>query len=664
MHDDAERMGSCGPTRPARAASAGACRALVTSGLLAALAFPLPAASADVIFSVTADVPYNPGEIPTLEQDVLDHDAYSPSSFLIHLGDINQASEGCHEERYESISDILRSSEVPAFILPGDNEWLDCADPDQGWAWWEEHLGALYESFCFEAPVETQGARPENFAFLLDDVLFVGLNRPSGAPVDLTRDDADWVDTQFAAHADDARAVVLMAHSLPDGELETAIRYNVGAYDGPVLYIQGNGHVWDHEIGWLGFPNLERVQVDMGGMAPPVQVTVTDAGVFAFDRDPWPAGTPEIQRAECAPLSGEHVVSVRVRSDTDDAEQDVLTGAVNLASSDLELSADTGRTQVVGLRFTNLDVPRGATIRSATVRFAVDETSTGAAPLDIRGQASDDAAAFSSAAFDLSARPATRAVTRWTPPDWTSVGASGSDQQTTDLAAVVQEIVARPGWTPGNDLVLLVTGSGRRTAESYRGSAATAPVLDLVYAEPAPVSLRVRVSGSADDAEQDLGTGAVTLASSDLELSTDGTHAQLVGLRFTNVAVPPGATIVAASVQFTTDEPGTAATVSTVRAQASDDAPAFASRASDLSSRPTTRASAAWSPAAWTTVGEAGSAQRTTDLSAVLQEIVDRPGWASGRSVALLVSGTGARVAMSRDGSASQAPELVIDWVP
>ncbi len=67
----------------------------------------------------------------------------------------------------------------------------------------------------------------------------------------------------------------------------------------------------------------------------------------------------------------------------------------------------------------------------------------------------------------------------WTPPDWTSVGSRGPDQRTPDLSAVVQEIVDRPGWSSGNALVLVVDGSGGRTAEAYNGSAP--PVLHLEY---------------------------------------------------------------------------------------------------------------------------------------------------------------------------------------
>ena len=47
----------------------------------------------------------------------------------------------------------------------------------------------------------------------------------------------------------------------------------------------------------------------------------------------------------------------------------------------------------------------------------------------------------------------------------------------------------------------------------------------------------------------------------------------------------------------------------------------------------------------------------------MLQEIVDRADWAPGQSLALIVTGSGARVAESFDGSAAQAAELVVEYI-
>jgi dienelactone hydrolase len=179
---------------------------------------------------------------------------------------------------------------------------------------------------------------------------------------------------------------------------------------------------------------------------------------------------------------GTAIVEVRVSSSADDAEERA-SGAVSLSSSDLELVRD-GSDQAVGLRFGGIDVPQGATILNAYVQFQVDERSTDVALLAISGQAVDDAGAFTAAPGDITSRTRTGASVTWSPPAWNVVGASGVDQRTPDIATVIQEIVSQPGWSAGNALVVIVTGSGKRVAESYNGLPSGAPLLHVEYSQP------------------------------------------------------------------------------------------------------------------------------------------------------------------------------------
>ncbi len=182
-------------------------------------------------------------------------------------------------------------------------------------------------------------------------------------------------------------------------------------------------------------------------------------------------------------IVGIQTFELRVAADADDAEESP-TGAMYLDSSDLELVFDYwngAAEQVVGLRFNGVGVPQGATITAASVRFQVDESSTDATALVIRGHDADDAQAFSTASGDLSSRPKTAAQASWAPGAWLT---PGLDRETPDLSPVLQEIVDRGGWTSGNSAVLVLTGTGRRVAESYEGSAAGAALLHLEFAPP------------------------------------------------------------------------------------------------------------------------------------------------------------------------------------
>ncbi len=175
-------------------------------------------------------------------------------------------------------------------------------------------------------------------------------------------------------------------------------------------------------------------------------------------------------------------------------------------------------------------------------------------------------------------------------------------------------------------------------------------------------SIDVPVATGNDDAEEDT-TGAVSRNSTDLELVLDNDD-QVVGIRFVGVAIPPGSNILNAHVQFQVDAANSNATSLLIQGQAADNPPTFATTAFGISSRPRTTAAVSWAPQAWPTVGEAGAAQRTADLATVIQEIVDRPAWASGNALALIITGTGKRVAESFNGLAAAAPLLHVEFEP
>lgn len=176
-------------------------------------------------------------------------------------------------------------------------------------------------------------------------------------------------------------------------------------------------------------------------------------------------------------------ITSRVSAGSDDAEQRQTGGQVSLTSSDLELVYDSSTTgnQYVGMRFNNVNVPIGKTITNAYIQFTVDETNSGATSLTIKGQAADNPATFTTASNNVSSRATTAASVAWAPTAWNTVGAAGVDQRTPDLKNIVQEIVNRAGWAQNNSIVLIITGTGERTAEAYEGSASQAPQLVVTY---------------------------------------------------------------------------------------------------------------------------------------------------------------------------------------
>ncbi|MDP9301198.1 MAG: metallophosphoesterase, partial [Actinomycetota bacterium] len=177
---------------------------------------------------------------------------------------------------------------------------------------------------------------------------------------------------------------------------------------------------------------------------------------------------------------GATTLTVPIGAGSDDAEESSLDGSVALANPALKIVNRAGVIQTVGLRFAGLSIPKGATIQSAYIQFQCRVQTTAAASLLIEGQAADNPGTFTKTTNNISSRSRTSADVGWVPAPWGTVGAQGSDQQTPGLTNVMQEIVNRAGWTSGNSMVFIITGTGVRTAESFEGL--FAPVLHVTYA--------------------------------------------------------------------------------------------------------------------------------------------------------------------------------------
>jgi hypothetical protein len=161
--------------------------------------------------------------------------------------------------------------------------------------------------------------------------------------------------------------------------------------------------------------------------------------------------------------------------------------------------------------------------------------------------------------------------------------------------------------------------------------------------------LSLYLAAGADDGAES-GKGKTSLAKKSLALGSKRGDA-LVALRFDGVPIAPGAEILAAHVQLAAAKKGADAASLLVRGEASDHAAPLGAAPFDLSLRDTTAAEVVWPAPAWAAAGEAGPAQRTPDLAALLQEIVDHPGWAPGHALALLVGGSGKRTAAAFESS-------------
>jgi len=249
-----------------------------------------------VIFSVTGDIPYSSSEASVFDQQIANHNKYSPSAFLIHVGDIASSGQ-CSESNYVMVANKMKNLAVPAYIVLGDNESVDCSSPLTGYNFYLKYFQNFEKNFCGAPLTELQGGRPENWAFTIDGVLFVGVNLSYGGST-TQQQAADWVRQQLEAKVTQVRAAVIFAHYSPGNYsvFSTPFRQAAVAFAKPILFLHGHGHAWSTSY---PFPetNIFRVQVNKGVSEDPIQVTVTTdvsspAKAFVIKRSPW--STPTI----------------------------------------------------------------------------------------------------------------------------------------------------------------------------------------------------------------------------------------------------------------------------------------------------------------------------------------------------------------------------------
>src|SRR3954454_19519874 len=117
-------------SRPARVLA-------VTTVVCGALAAPASTASAAAgnapfTFAVIGDIPYGPADVANLH-NVVDQINADPSvGFVDHLGDIKSASSPWDGPYFAFVRQQFDRFQDPLVYTPGDNEWTDCHQADNG----------------------------------------------------------------------------------------------------------------------------------------------------------------------------------------------------------------------------------------------------------------------------------------------------------------------------------------------------------------------------------------------------------------------------------------------------------------------------------------------------------------------------------------------------
>ncbi|MCW5865412.1 MAG: hypothetical protein KIT52_20160 [Anaerolineae bacterium] len=165
-----------------------------------------------------------------------------------------------------------------------------------------------------------------------------------------------------------------------------------------------------------------------------------------------------------------------IAASSDDAQE--TSGTMALTGANLNANSAS---QIIGLRFTNITIPPGSTINSATLTVYVTSGSYDDPNLTIRGSGEADPTTFTSAANDITDRWKTSAAVSWNAGN---IGAGAKNSP--DLATLITEILAISGWASGNDMNFYITGaSGSAFRINAYDNGSDIPQLTINYTEPA-----------------------------------------------------------------------------------------------------------------------------------------------------------------------------------
>jgi hypothetical protein len=251
---------------------------------------------AQLKFSVIGDAPYTSAGEKKLIDDIDDNNCFSDASFLIHIGDIKSGGP-CNESHYKNVASILKASEKPVFIIPGDNEWNDCENPGNAWQLWKEYFMNFESNFKHPFKVSRQHTRPENFSFTYDETLVIGINNVGGKIhdslewVNRLNENAIWIDSMLNTHKNEVRSAVIFSHAAPKtiSNFSTRLKESVTAFAKPTLWVQGDSHKWVYKEQWLT-SNMTLIIVDEGKTALPIvqlQAPMEDSTRFRYEREGW-----------------------------------------------------------------------------------------------------------------------------------------------------------------------------------------------------------------------------------------------------------------------------------------------------------------------------------------------------------------------------------------
>jgi hypothetical protein len=370
---------------------------------------------------------------------------------------------------------------------------------------------------------------------------------------------------------------------------------------------------------------------------------------------------------------------ITFETSTDDAEQE-NNEMDALFDDDIDAgwegSPEDQNILIAGLRFQNINLFKGVKIDSAFLRLCSHEgkSTEEVADLEIYCEATGN-----SQTFDLenliTDRPATQTKMNWVvDTEWEL----WETYSTPDLKELVQEIVDRNDWEYGNAISFILAGKNQgpsdvdnaREWESFenisdpedggdgKNHPERVPKLEIYYTieskiieipivkngEPISDTLDdgtvITFETSTDDAEQE-NNEMDALFDDDIDAGWEGSpedqNILTAGLRFQNIEIAKNSIIEEAYLLLYSHEGKTAEDIADLEivGEVSDNASTFTLDAL-ITDRPQTTASVSWYV---DTEWDLWQPYKSPNIKSIVQEIVNREGWESGNSLAIMIIG-------------------------
>lgn len=347
----------------------------------------------------------------------------------------------------------------------------------------------------------------------------------------------------------------------------------------------------------------------------------------------------------------------------DDAYE--VNGVVNTNSSQIRVSQGTS-TVISGYRYQQINIPRGATITNAYLRFTSRQLNTSATSINIRGELIGDSQPFSTSNDDISSRTRTSNELNWDIEN--DFPLSNDTVRTPEFISIIQEIVDQSTWCGKSAMSIIVEansvdGSSDRRAKAFEDGTGSSPQLVISYDDTTASgcvrgSANYQVASQRDNAEESL----YGYQSTGQELTFNASYNRYIGIRFRDLVIPQNATIRNAYIEFTAYQNRTTSGASFLIRGVNEASPRNFRNYSRylLRDKPKTSAAVTWNNIpAW----YKNYSYKSPEVTSIVQELVNRGDWSSSNEMMFVISDfVGVRGAYSYDGKPSDAPKLVIEF--